>query len=154
MALHSLQRVQDLPISLDTAWDFFSAPDNLDAITPPDLSFEILSGGGVRMYEGMIIAYRISVLPGIHHQWVTEITTVRDRQYFIDEQRFGPYKFWHHQHHFEEIPGGVRMTDILHYDVGKWWIGDLAHAFFVRDKVQSIFTFRHKELERRFGRLE
>ncbi|KAF0092962.1 MAG: hypothetical protein E1N59_3270 [Puniceicoccaceae bacterium 5H] len=154
MALHQLYRTQDLPIALEEAWDFFSAPDNLDAITPPDLSFQILSGGGQRMYQGQVITYRISVLPGLHHHWVTEITTVRDRAYFIDEQRFGPYKFWHHQHHFEAIDGGTRMTDHLHYDVGKGWIGDIAHAFFVRDKVEQIFTFRQQQLARRFGQIQ
>lgn len=136
---------QFVPRSLGEVWDFFSRPENLDRITPEDMSFEILSDiKDMPMYEGMIIQYRVSPLLGIKMRWVTEITTVRDRAYFIDEQRFGPYALWHHQHHFEEVDGGVLMKDILHYKIPYGFIGTIADALIVDQKVESIFTYREK----------
>jgi len=108
---------QNLPISLAEAWDFFSSPLNLSKITPQDMTFKVTSdlNENTKMYPGMIITYKVSPLFGINLNWMTEITQVMPEKYFIDEQRFGPFKFWHHQHHFKSIPGGVEMTDILTY---------------------------------------
>lgn len=142
---------QWIPRPLTEVWDFFSRPENLNAITPDDMSFEILSDiQQEKMYPGMVIQYRISPVRGIRMNWVTEITHVREGSYFIDEQRFGPYAFWHHQHHFQERDGGVLMRDILHYKVPFWWIGNLADAVFVDPKIEEIFTFRKQAVERRF----
>ncbi|HMO37784.1 MAG TPA: SRPBCC family protein [Saprospiraceae bacterium] len=142
---------QFIPRPLDEVWHFFSRPENLDAITPDDMSFEILSDiSEVPMYQGMIIQYKVSPFLGIKMNWVTEITHVRDREYFIDEQRFGPYALWHHQHHFEERDSGVLMTDILHYKIPYGFIGSIADAVFVGDKVESIFRYRIKAVERIF----
>lgn len=140
-----------IPRSAEEVWDFFSRPENLNAITPEDMSFQILSDiRGVRMYEGMIIRYRISPIPGIRMHWVTEITQVREGYFFIDEQRFGPYAFWHHQHHFHPVDGGVMMEDILHYKVPFGWLGTLVDALFVSRKVEQIFSYREKAVERIF----
>ena len=105
MKLHRLETQQWLPLSLQDAWDFFSIPENLDRITPPDMSFEILTGAGERTFAGQIISYKIRPLLNIPMRWVTEITQVKEGVYFIDEQRFGPYKFWHHVHIFTTFLG-------------------------------------------------
>ena len=140
-----------LPVTLDEAWAFFSRPENLDRITPEDMSFEILSDvSGVEMYAGMIVRYKVRPILNIPMNWVTEITHVADRKYFIDEQRFGPYALWHHQHHFEEKDGGVLMTDILHYAIPFGPIGRIANALLVDKRVEEIFSYREKVIDQIF----
>lgn len=149
MKLHRLETEQWLPLSLAEAWDFFSVPENLDRITPPDMSFEILSGAGERTFAGQIITYKIRPLLNIPMHWVTEITQVKEGEYFIDEQRFGPYRFWHHVHRFTEQDGGVLMQDTLHYGLPGGILGEWTGGF-VHKKVRGIFTFREAELNRIF----
>ena len=132
------------------AWDFFSSPRNLNEITPDDMTFVITSQVPEKMYEGLLITYKVSPFLNIPMNWVTEITHISEPFYFVDEQRIGPYRLWHHEHHFREVPGGVEMTDILHYDVGKGFIGRLASWLFVDHKVKSIFAFREKKLKEMF----
>jgi len=151
MRLHSLKRVQVLPITLEKAWDFFSDPANLATITPSGMGFHILSEHRPdRMYAGQLIEYRVSPLLGIPLHWVTEITHVVEGKYFIDEQRFGPYSLWHHQHHFREVEGGVEMTDIVHYKIPLGLIGRLANVLFVRGKLEAIFNYRYVTVEKLF----
>lgn len=143
---------QWLPRPLDEVWAFFSRPENLNVITPEDMSFTILSDlSGVEMYQGMIIRYKVSPVPGLRMDWVTEITHVRDRCYFIDEQRFGPYALWHHQHHFQERDGGVLMRDILHYKIPYGPFGNLADALFVERRIDEIFRYRTSVVNKLFG---
>jgi ligand-binding SRPBCC domain-containing protein len=151
MKLHILEQEQTLPISLDEAWDFFSSPANLDAITPDDLGFEITSPLAGKMFDGQIITYRVRIAPLVHVTWVTEIKCVEEGRSFVDEQRFGPYKFWHHRHEFEAVPGGVLMRDKVHYALPFGPFGAIAHALFVRCKLEWIFGFRRQLLARRFG---
>lgn len=151
MTIHTLEQEQCLPISLDAAWEFFSSPRNLDEITPGDLGFRIVSLRGDKLHEGQIITYQVKILPGVWMPWVTEIKCVEEGRSFIDEQRFGPYKFWHHRHTFEEIPGGVLMRDLVHYGLGFGPFGAIAHAVFVREKLKTIFGFRRQTLADRFG---
>jgi len=149
--MQSLTKVQFLPISLDLAWDFFSDPRNLGKITPPEMNFIILSDlGDGRMYPGMIIAYKLSPVAGIPVTWVTEITEVREKELFIDNQIHGPYKFWHHQHIFREVEGGVQMTDILHYAAPLGFFGKMTEKLFLRRKVESIFSYREAVLNKYF----
>lgn len=144
--------VQVIPRDLEEVWHFFSRPENLNDMTPEDMDFQIMTDiQGVEMYEGMIIQYKVSPMLGIKLNWVTEITHVRDRQYFIDEQRFGPYALWHHQHHFELVDGGVKMTDILNYKVPYGFIGDIANAIFVENRIDEIFKYRIKAVEKIFN---
>ena len=105
---------------------------------------------GVEMYEGMIIQYTIAPLLNIPMNWVTEITKIKDKSYFIDEQRFGPYAFWHHQHHFEAVEGGTQMRDILHYKVPIPIIGDIADAILVDGQVEKIFAYRTQVVNKVF----
>jgi ligand-binding SRPBCC domain-containing protein len=152
---YALKFKQNVPISLDKAWDFFSSPLNLAKITPPDMRFVVTSDYAAqrKMYAGMIITYKISPLLSIKMNWMTEITHVADKQYFVDEQRFGPYALWHHQHHFKEIPGGVEMTDILHYAIPYSVFGTIANNVFVGKKVRQIFEYRVKAIEDMFGKM-
>jgi ligand-binding SRPBCC domain-containing protein len=150
--VYSIKTVQNLPISLDEAWDFFSKPDNLKNITPSNLGFNILSKHhGGTMYAGQIIEYKVSPVLGIPLYWMTEITHVVDHQYFVDEQRYGPYGMWHHQHHFKAIEGGVEMTDIVHYKLPFWFLGDIANTLFVQSQLRQIFTFRFTKANELFG---
>ncbi len=151
--VYSLQTVQKIPASLDTVWNFFSSPNNLKDITPTNLGFKVISKyHGNVMYAGQIIEYTVSPLLGIPLYWMTEITQVKDKEYFIDEQRFGPYSLWHHQHHFKTIEGGVEMTDIIHYKLPLWFLGDIAHGLFVEKQLRGIFNFRYQKTEDIFGK--
>ncbi len=152
MTLHTLEQEQTLPITMAEAWDFFSSPANLDEITPDDLGFKITSPLAGKMFDGQIITYRVRIAPLVHVKWVTEIKCVEEGRAFVDEQRFGPYKFWHHRHEFEEVPGGVLMRDKVHYALPFGPIGTIAHALFVRRKLEWIFGFRRELLARRFGK--
>jgi ligand-binding SRPBCC domain-containing protein len=146
-----LERTQFLPIPVETAWEFFSDPRNLPRITPPDLGFRITSPVPQRMYAGMVVSYTVTPFGGLKVDWTTEITHVREPEFFVDEQRFGPYRFWHHQHLFKAAPGGTDMTDLVHYLLPLPLFGQLA-AGFVRGRLERIFAFRHQELERMFGK--
>lgn len=153
MAVYSIKTVQQIPIPLEEAWAFFSNPANLQKITPANMSFKMISKHhGGRMYAGQIIEYKVKPLLGIPMYWMTEITHVQDRQYFIDEQRFGPYSLWHHQHHFKSIDGGVEMTDIVHYKIPFWILGDIANTLFVKKQLDGIFEYRYKKVEELFGK--
>jgi ligand-binding SRPBCC domain-containing protein len=151
MRLHTLEQEQTLPISLEEAWDFLASPANLDAITPDDLGFRITCPLAGKMFAGQIISYRIRLAPLVHATWVTEIKCVEEGRAFVDEQRFGPYRFWHHRHEFEVVPGGVLMRDKVHYALPFGPIGSIAHALFVRRKLEGIFRFRRDLLVRRFA---
>ena len=150
--VYSLKSIQQIPTTLERAWEFFSRPDNLKDITPVYMGFVIRSKHhGDKMYPGQIIEYTVKPLLGIPLYWMTEITHVVDKQYFIDEQRYGPYSLWHHQHHFKEIDGGVEMTDIVHYKLPFWKAGDIANALFVKKQLTKIFDYRKQKIEEIFG---
>lgn len=143
--VYTLQTEQIIPISLAEAWDFFSSPANLAKITPSHMGFNIISKHhGEKMYAGQIIEYTVKPIWGIPLYWMTEITHVQEGAYFVDEQRFGPYVMWHHQHHFKEVSEGVMMTDIVHYKIPLGFLGDIAHWLFVKKQLQGIFDFRFK----------
>lgn len=150
--IYSLKKVQLLPVSLTEAWDFFSNPVNLAHITPANLGFRIISEHhGEKMYAGQIIEYVVKPLLRIPLYWITEITHVEHHNYFVDEQRYGPYSFWHHQHHFTETANGVEMVDIVHYKIPYWVLGDIANALFVKEQLKKIFEYRYRKAEELFG---
>ncbi len=146
-----LLREQILPADLDRVWRFFATPRNLDELTPPDLKFRILTAVPESMYPGLLIEYRISPLPGVWLRWLTEIRHIRDREYFVDEQRIGPYRLWYHEHHFEAVPGGVRMTDRVTYEVGWGPFGWLAEKLWVRRQLEHIFDYRARKVAEVFA---
>lgn len=145
--------MQFLPLSLPEAWDFFSSPANLEKITPAHMGFKILyKSGGDKMYSGQLIRYKVNGIPFVPMHWVTEITHVQEPVYFVDEQRFGPYALWHHQHHFKEVAGGVEMTDEVNYAIPFGPLGRLVNLLFVGREVNAIFNHRYKILEQFFAR--
>lgn len=153
MTLFNIDVIQKLPIPIPKAWDFFSNPRNLEIITPPWLDLRITSEITEEIYPGMIITYDLTPFLGISLDWVTEIKHVVRPNLFVDEQRFGPYRFWHHKHLFREIPGGIEMRDIVHYAFRFGLLGKFAGTFFVSDRVSEIFNFRHEKLKELFGEL-
>jgi ligand-binding SRPBCC domain-containing protein len=148
--MYTLKAEQVIPISLDVAWDFFSNPNNLPKITPSWLNLKVTSDLPDKMYQGMIITYKVYPVFGIPQNWVTEITTVKEKNFFIDEQRFGPYKFWHHQHHFKEINDGVEMRDIVSYALPFDPLSRSLNKLLVDKKVKGIFKFRKEVIGKYF----
>ncbi|UII32360.1 SRPBCC family protein [Fulvivirga ulvae] len=148
MKIYNIKRTQYLPIKLSEAWEFFSTPANLNKITPEHMGFEIrYASGGKKMYPGQLICYKVNILPGVPVDWVTEITHVQEPHYFVDEQRFGPYALWHHQHHFREVKDGVEMVDEVNYAIPYGIIGRMANRIFVGKEVKTIFDHRYKVLQ-------
>ena len=151
MKIYRLRSLQNLPISRKEAWNFLSDPKNLKVITPDYMGFEILSGGDRPMYPGQIIQYLVTPIAGVKTKWVTEITHVKEGEYFVDEQRFGPYSLWHHKHFIKPIDGGVEMEDIIDYKLPFGFLGQLVHPFMVKSKLDEIFEYRRKKLIDLFG---
>jgi len=150
--MYTLSVKQQLAVSMDEAWEFFSSPENLSKITPSEMKFEITSGKPEKMFAGQIISYRIGILPMIKSHWVTEITQVKNKKYFIDEQRFGPYKMWHHEHHFKENQSGILMVDKVSYKIPFGFLGRIAHFLFIHSQLQKIFSYRIQILNEIFAR--
>lgn len=153
MKVYRLETVQKIPISLDAAWDFFSKPSNLKTITPDYMGFIIKTDVNGHMYAGQIINYTVTPVLGIPMSWTTEITHVEDKKYFVDEQRFGPYAFWHHKHFFKAIDGGVEMIDIVDYAIPFGPLGWIANSILVKSKLKEIFDYRFKKVEELFGKM-
>ena len=152
MKLHTYKSEQLVKAPEQTVWNFFSLPDNLARITPPGLNFNVTSPAHAKqIYAGMIISYSIRPLFNIRMKWITEITHCNPPRMFIDEQRFGPYKFWHHEHVFTPHKEGVIMKDTVHYAIGFGWPGELAHTWLIRPKLKEIFDYRQKKIEELFN---
>ncbi|MDG2052301.1 MAG: SRPBCC family protein [Flavobacteriaceae bacterium] len=140
-----------MPISVSKAWIFFSSPENLAKITPPKMNFLITSGKPKALYTGQIISYKVNVVKCIQINWVTEITCVDFEKYFVDEQRFGPYKMWHHEHIFEKIDdNNCKIIDVVSYKLPFGIIGKWGHKLFVKKQLQSIFEYRTKIIKKLF----
>ena len=153
MKLYRLQTIQHLPISKNEAWEFLSDPNNLKTITPDYMGFKILYGAEKKMYAGQIIQYIVTPVLGIPTKWVTEITHVKEGDYFVDEQRFGPYALWHHKHFIKEIDGGIEMEDIIDYKIPFGFLGQWVHPIIVAPKLKEIFNYRRKKLIELYGTL-
>lgn len=152
MAFYQFYREQKINASLEEIWDFISSPKNLKLITPEYMGFDITSKNlPEKMYQGMIISYIVSPLFGIKTNWVTEITHLKELEFFVDEQRIGPYSLWHHQHHIEQIENGVLMKDIVTYQPPFGFLGAVANNLIIRKKLEEIFAFRKKAVELRYG---
>jgi len=151
MKVNKLIYSQKLPIDMNDAWDFLSSPDNLKLITPESMSFEIIDWDKKKAYPGQIIQYTLNPGFGIKMKWVTEITQVKENSYFIDEQRFGPYSFWHHKHFIREIKNGVEIEDIVDYKVPYGFFGKLLHRLIIKSKLDGIFDYRYNKLHEIFG---
>lgn len=145
--LYTIETKQLIRADLASVWAFMSNPRNLARLTPPYLGFEVLSKeSNDRVYQGQIIEYYIKPVLNIKLHWVTEITHVQEGAYFVDEQRFGPYAFWHHKHFLQETAGGVEMRDLVHYKLPLGFLGKLANAAFVKKQLKGIFDFRYQQV--------
>ncbi|AZQ65209.1 hypothetical protein EI427_23635 [Flammeovirga pectinis] len=154
MAFYQFKREQLINASVDEVWDFISSPRNLKEITPDYMGFDVTSTDiPEKMYEGMIITYKVSPLLGFKMDWMTEITKVRDKEYFVDEQRVGPYNIWHHQHILKEVKDGVLMKDIVTYAPPFGPLGAIANTLMIRSKLEEIFAYRKKVVEKKWGTL-
>lgn len=152
MAFYQLHKEQFIPAGIDEVWDFVSQPANLKEITPEHMGFEITSADlPEKMYPGMIITYYVKPLLGIRMRWVTEITQLEEKRYFVDEQRSGPYTMWHHQHILKEVDGGVLMKDIVSYRPPMGFLGAIANRVMIRPRLEAIFDYRTKALDKKFG---
>lgn len=152
MAFYQFERIQKIKASKAEVWDFISSPANLKKITPEYMGFDITSKNTTeKMYEGMLISYIVKPMLNIKTKWVTEITHIKEEHFFIDEQRMGPYKMWHHQHFIEEIPGGVLMRDIVSYIPPLGFLGAIANTLIINGKLKQIFAFRKQALEKKYG---
>ncbi|RDY61778.1 SRPBCC family protein [Flagellimonas nanhaiensis] len=151
MKLYQLRSKQILPISKEEAWGFLSDPRNLKTITPEHMGFHILSGSEKSMFPGQIIQYKVSPFPLVTTRWVTEITHVKEGEYFVDEQRFGPYALWHHKHFLKETEQGVEMQDIIDYKIPFGIIGQWMHPILVKKQLKKIFKYREQKLMELFG---
>ena len=150
-AMYQYTSRQELATTMEEAWTFLSDPKNLKRITPDYMGFDIIFGAERKMFPGQIIQYRLTPVLGIPFRWVTEITHVQEGEFFVDEQRFGPYTFWHHKHFIKKTSNGVVMEDIVDYKLPLGPLGWLAHALFVRAKVKQIFDYREKALNEIFN---
>lgn len=152
MAFYQFKREQRINCNIDDIWQFISSPKNLKEITPDYMGFDVTSESTPdKMYPGLIITYKVSPLFGIKTNWMTEITHVVDKKYFVDEQRIGPYNFWHHQHIIEPIENGVLMSDIVTYSPPFGFLGSIANKFIIRYKLKEIFDYRVKVIEKKYG---
>lgn len=149
--IHQLTREQVVPAPLDEVWEYFATPKNLNEMTPPDMRFEIIYGGEGAMFQGQLIAYRVQIMPLIKSRWLTEIAHVEEKVYFVDEQRIGPYRFWYHEHRFEAVDGGTRITDQVTYELPFGPLGALLHAIWVGPRLKSIFNYRREIVTTLFG---
>lgn len=148
MGIYHLKRQQKINAGIDEVWDFFSNPANLAKITPPYMNFRVTSDPEDKIYPGQIITYKVSPLLNIAMTWVTEITHVQKGEFFVDEQRVGPYKIWHHQHLFEETNDGTLMTDIVHYKPPMGFLGNIANAIFIKRQLNDIFRYRKEVVDK------
>jgi ligand-binding SRPBCC domain-containing protein len=155
MPLFQLIRTQNIPATVDRVWDFISNPRSLKDITPSFMGFDIVSRDlPERMYPGMIIHYKVRPFLNIKMNWVTEITHIEEKSFFVDEQRLGPYRMWHHEHQIKPVPGGVLMIDLVTYVPPFGFIGAWANSLFIRKRLQTIFDFRRQTIEKTFGKME
>lgn len=146
------QATQLVKASIEDCWDFFSSPSNLSVITPPDMNFRIQFPEPMpAMYQGLIIRYTVSPLLGIPLEWITEITHVKDHDYFVDNQLKGPFKLWHHQHFFKETSEGTLMRDVVNYELPLGILGGILGGSIVKKRVQGIFDFRKSVIEKKFN---
>ena len=150
MKLHRLRTVQQLPVPPEQVWDFFVSPKNLARVASPQLDFQMTNEPLDPLRPGSLLTYRLRPLFGVPLTWMTEIRHMEPPHYFVDEQRFGPYKLWHHQHDFRPIEGGTEVVDDLHYALPLSPLGELAHGL-VRRRLEEIFAFRRQVLEAHFG---
>lgn len=150
--MYQLKCAHIVKTDMATCWDFFSDPKNLSKITPQSMGFIVRTELPDKMYEGLMIEYTVRPMLGIPMNWITEIKTVKNHSFFVDEQRKGPYRIWHHEHHFKEVEGGIEMTDIVSYELPLGFLGRLMHPILVKNKLKEIFDYRRQKVDELFNK--
>jgi ligand-binding SRPBCC domain-containing protein len=153
MKIYTVHKKQQLPITVEEAWEFLSNPRNLKIITPSYMSFDIITGDEKPMFAGQIIQYLVTPILGIKTKWVSEITHFEEKKYFVDVQLYGPYALWHHKHFINKIEGGVELEDIIDYKVPLGILGQMVHPFIVKPKLEEIFNYRQQKMIEIFGEI-
>ena len=148
--MHSLRQTQILSVSREKLWDFISVPQNLNEITPPKMAFKIVGELPKSAYAGLLLEYKVKIPVLGWTSWLTEIKYVTDGYSFMDEQRVGPYKLWLHKHTLEDVEGGTKMTDEIHYQMSFGPLGVIAHVLFVKRTLKQIFDYRREKLDEIF----
>ena len=149
--MHILEREIILNTDPETLWEFLSTPVNLNDLTPPELHFKILSEVPDKMYNGLTILYEIQIPFFGKRRWLTEIKHIEAGHFFVDEQRAGPYKIWYHQHQIEAFDKKTRMIDRVCYQLPFGVLGLLVHRLWVKNMLETIFSYRATRLAERFG---
>jgi len=149
--IYRLTRQQVVAASLDDVWAFFATPTNLNEMTPANMQFETIRGNEGAMYQGQLIEYRVQFMLLVKSRWLTEIAHIEEKSYFVDEQRIGPYNFWHHEYRFEAVHGGTLISDQVTYELPLGPLGKLIHAIWVGPQLKSIFDFRQEKVEEIFS---
>ena len=140
--MYKLKRKIVVDTTIEQAWAFISRPENLNLITPQDLSFQIVSEVPEDMYNGLLVEYLVTIPVIGKQRWISEIKHIRDRDSFVDEQRVGPYKLWYHYHKIEAVPDGVLFTDEVTYEPPFSILGRMANSIFIRKTLNRIFDYR------------
>jgi ligand-binding SRPBCC domain-containing protein len=153
MRVFTIERRQRLKVSREEAYRFISNPALMGGIIPADLGLQVLNHIPDRVYEGLLLHYRLKPLFGVPVHWLGEITYCDEPSRFVDEQRLGPFAFWHHEHRLREIPGGVEMSDLIHYAVPFGPLGSVVNTLVLGPRLRRIFDYRESALARKFGSL-
>ena len=152
MAAHRLTTELRVAAPLVEVFEFFSNAHNLEQITPPWVRFEVLTPSPIEMRVGTLIDYRLRIR-GLPVRWQSEISAWQPPYRFVDEQRRGPYRLWHHEHTFEVVAGGTAIRDVVDYRGPGWLVEPLLNRLFIRPDVDRIFAYRHQQLVARYGAL-
>lgn len=148
--IHHLCRTTSVPAPVEVVWDFIATPKNLNLITPQNLSFTILSEAPEKMYEGLLIRYRVSIPLFGKWSWLTEIKHIRDRKSFVDEQRSGPYRLWYHYHEVKPYSDGTNIIDEVTYQMPLGFLGDLVNTMIIKRQLDEIFNYREEVFKKIF----
>ncbi len=149
--MFQLQRKQQLNCDINTAWKFFSSPNNLADITPGDMDFIVKDELDQEIFVGMEINYTVSPIMRIPLKWKTIITEVDYEKSFVDFQAKGPFKLWNHKHEFFPNEQGVLMIDTVDYQLPFGVLGKIAHQLLVKKKLENIFNYRYDVMENLFN---
>lgn len=151
MAIYRLYYRQVLNLPRDEAWLFFSSPHHLNSITPDFFTIKPTSEVPEQIYSGLMISYSMKAVLGIPMDWLSEISHCEPLNFFVYEQRIGPFKFWSHEVRLTEMDTGIILEDIVFYAMPLGMIGRLVHQFFIARKLTDIFTTRRAYLAERWG---
>ena len=146
--MYQINRRTTVNCPIDQTWEFLARPENLDAITPENMRFEILSEVPETMFNGLLIEYRITIPLFGRQRWLTEIKHIREGISFVDEQRIGPYKFWYHYHEVQPKDQTTEIIDQVTYQLPFGILGNIVHAMIIKGQLKQIFDYREIAFKR------